>query len=214
MDTWQPTGVGRDVNIRQARCKADLAALRMASPRRLDLTSEKPLPLPAMHSVLVLCSITQRDCWADCAARDDILQELQRKRAEQELAEMEIRKNEPELREGDMLFADMATWNYAASSNDAYQRLRRRIHELEVLLYRGTRIERLGLAKATNSLYLAVPEGMVNPSELPQEWGLLWQTGRGITVVKETVKRKCTPAAHWQLLESIFASGMKKMESV
>ena len=113
-------------------------------------------------------------CFADCADRDARLAAIHELRAEKEALEAEIRRTEPELGSTDDLFSDFRVWNYAASRNRDYLKLRRRLEKLQHALHQGSRLEHIRHTGVADYCYLAVPENLVAPDEIAAGWGLVY----------------------------------------
>lgn len=107
-------------------------------------------------------------------------------RAEKEALEAEIRRTEPELGSTDDLFSDFRVWNYAASRNRDYLKLRRRLEKLQHALHQGSRLEHIRHTGVADYCYLAVPENLVAPDEIAAGWGLVYlEPGRKFRLVRE-----------------------------
>jgi hypothetical protein len=126
-----------------------------------------------------------------------------------ELAEVEakIRADEPQLRDSNALFEEYAVWRYEDSRNRRYHQLRRAISRVERSLYDGTSFERIRSAQLADHLYLAVPEGLVEGSELADGWGLLWiADDLTIRVVVAAEARESLPTNRFHLVQNIAAA--------
>jgi hypothetical protein len=137
---------------------------------------------------------------------------LREKKAEKKMIESEIRLNEPELRETDTLFEEYGSWNYAESRNNDYKKCLKSVKLLENALYQGSRFERIAQANVADFLYLAVPNGAVQASELAEGWGLLYiNADKSVEVVKEADDMRCAELAKAHLAFNIATSCAKSM---
>lgn len=168
-ENMPPTGMALDVPTRPLSLKVDLAALW--SNTRRSGSSRANIFEPASTAV-VLCCLTREDCWPECSDAEAVLKEITELKAELTAQEAEIRQNEPHLRDSDMLFDEFASWNYAKSESKAYHMNRHRLANLETALFKGTRLARIDASQCANLHYLAVPEGILAPHELVEDWGL------------------------------------------
>lgn len=155
-----PTSMGGD--------KADLAALWMGQESR---GGHKYL-LPR-RGALVVCAISREECYAASINPAALIEELRHLRKQMHLLEEKIRKEEPQLRDERCLFEEFAEWNYENSQNPLYQATLQRAAEIEHILYRGTRMDRIQRNAAANTLYLAIPEGTVFVDEVMLQWGVI-----------------------------------------
>ncbi len=144
-------------------------------------------------------------CFADCADRDAQLAELHALRAEREKLEAEIRKNEPHLGSTDDLFCEFRSWDYGASANPGYRKLRRRFEKLQHALHQGSRLEHIRRTGVADYCYLAVPEGLVAADEIAAGWGLVYLgADRSFRVVREAEQQtEVTPEGRRILAQNI-----------
>ena len=121
---------------------------------------------------------------------------LKEKRGEMEAA---IRVAEPHLREQDVLFDELASWDYARSENQEYHDLRARIASLESMLYNGTCLRHISENPLCSRLYVVVPEGVLQTAELLDDWGLLWMKPDGTIREMREAKRHHVPSENENL---------------
>jgi hypothetical protein len=153
---------------------------------------------------------SREDCWPDCSRREEILAPLRDLRLEKERLEAVIRSTEPELRETDTLFEEFESWDYSASKNKEYRQCLKKLRELENSLYVGSRFERIAQANVADFLYLAVPRGSVDASELAEGWGLLYiNDDLSVEMVKEADDMKCAGECEAHLAFNIASACAK-----
>lgn len=203
-----PTGVAVNVPIRKARTKVDIAAMWCPQPSTDVSKRRNAMRLPAMRSAVFLCHTRREDCWPECSQRQDIAKERTAIQAMIESQQAAIRTKEPHLREGNVLFAEFASWNYQRSSDEHYHRLCERVAALDRMLYQGTRIERLAEAQAANQFYLVVPQRCVMPQELRDGWGLLWLDNKGrLELIKAAPEHPIGPGADYLFIHYLLSGG-------
>lgn len=170
----QHLALGVDVPIRGTALHADVAAVWLEYRRaRLDGGASTILVPVPVRSAIVICAGQRSDCWPECSDAERLIGEIATLRRRLAEVERDIRRDEPHLRDANVLFEEYAQWNYAASSNQAYHELRHNLSHLESTLYRGSRLARLSNAQAASQLYLAFPHGILRQEEVQGSWGLL-----------------------------------------
>jgi hypothetical protein len=204
--TAPPTGVATFVVTRIQRTRADVAAF-WSAPVRNPACEGPDRILTPVRTAVIQCYAEREECWPDCTRSQEMLPKL--KGLKSELAEVEatIRQEEPRLRDTNALFEEYALWRYEESHNRRYHALRRAISRVEGSLYEGTSFERIRSAQLADHLYLAVPAGLVERSELAEGWGLLWvDDDLSVRVVVEAEARECLPANRFHLVQNIAAA--------
>ena len=204
-----PAGAAFDVPTRILKFRADVAAF-WNKPVRNPLGEGPGYLLRPTKSVIVQCYTERGACWADCTKAAEILPLMDAKRQVRDQLEAAIREAEPELRDPNALFEEYAEWHYEKSLNPAYGPLRDEIHQLEHALLEGTTFEQIRSAEVADQLYLAVPAGLVKPTELADGWGLLWvEKDLGVTVMKEAEARACHDILRLHLVQNIAAAATR-----
>ncbi|MBO4630744.1 MAG: hypothetical protein J5858_02355 [Lentisphaeria bacterium] len=155
-----PSGLGTDVIARGSRFKASAAAFRIDSGK---------VAWTAVAEVRTSDKVN-----LETAGNAEQFKMLKLARMEREMLEQEIRRTEPELRDGAMLFPEFEQWNYEKAENSAYQECLRKIRHLEHSVFRGSRLERFQTARSASELYLVVPDKAVDPELLADGWGLVY----------------------------------------
>ncbi|MBS1371799.1 MAG: hypothetical protein HPZ91_17780 [Lentisphaeria bacterium] len=140
----------------------------------------------AVRTAVVVLFDQLDNCFCDCVDQKALLDAIHALRSDKERLEAEIRVTEPELAAADDLFSEFKCWDYAASRNQAYQKLRRQLEKLQHTLHQGSRLERIRRAGAADLCYLAVPAGLIAPDEIAAGWGLVYlNADRSFTLVRE-----------------------------
>lgn len=174
-DKTRHLSLGIDVPLRGTTLQADVAAVRCDYVRtRLDDGTTSPLHAPVpFHSTVVICAAQREDCWPECTNAEQLIAEIAILKQQLADTEQHIRQTEPQLRDNNVLFAEFAHWNYAASQNQDYHRLKHQLEHLEHTLYKGSRLERLLNANIASQLLLAFPQNTLADTAAHGPWGLL-----------------------------------------
>jgi len=155
-----PSGAALDVSVSGLRAKAAAAAFWLEGGE-------------VVRTAAAEIRIAD-DAAIETAGNAEQFAQLKLARQEREMLEQEIRRREPELRDGSTLFCEFEQWNYNDSSNPAYRQCLRRIRKLEHAVFHGSRLERFRSAGVASELYLIVPENSVSPEALADGWGLVY----------------------------------------
>jgi hypothetical protein len=211
LETGRPTAAALDVVTRISKFRADIAAF-WSQPVRNVLDEGPNQILRPVRTAIVQCCLTRAECWPDCVRSQELLPKLCQLKEQAQEAEAEIRRNEPELRDGAALFEEYAVWRYEDTANPEYHRLRRAIAKTEHAIYRGSQFERIRQAALADQLYLAVPEGLILPRELADGWGLLWiRNDMQVTVAQSPETRNCLDANRMHLVQNMAAASADTM---
>ena len=191
-----PTGMALGVPTRVSKFKADVAAFWSKPTSRRIMRPVKTLIVEIRQG--------RGDFWPDCAGSAELLPLLRELKERKAALEARIRKDEPHLRDTDILFEEYATWRYSESSNKEYHTCLRRLERTEKALYSGSRFEKIRSAHVANELYLAAPEGTITPGELADGWGLIL-VGADLSVreVKTPDKWDCPEKNQLHLIQNI-----------
>jgi len=204
--TDPPTGLGVNVVTRISRLRADIGAF-WSRPIRNTHDEGPSQILNPVRTAIVQCCAERDECWPDCTRSDELLPKLRSLKEEIVAVEAQIRVEEPKLRATNTLFEEYAEWDYEGSGNRTYHRLKRAIAKMEHAVYHGTKFERIRSVALADLLYLAVPEGTVQPGELADGWGLLWVDEQlGVEQVAAPNDRECLPSNRLHLIQNIAAS--------
>ena len=162
--------------------------------------------------VMVDIRTDRADCLPECGGREEAARELADLRRRKLELEAEIRAAEPELRENDELFDEFQSFAYRDSANQDYHKLCRRLENLQQALFKGTRMERLSRAAAADLLYLAVPEGLIEPDELLDGWGLWYiLPDRTLREVRPALPRDCGERERTLLVRNIAQAALNNV---
>lgn len=197
--TQKPSGVGVHVPTRVSKYCADVAAF-WSSPAKKRL-------LQPSKTAIVEIRRTREQCWPDCSRKEELLPLLIEQKELKNSLETEIRQKEPELKDTDNLFPEYEFWRYSESKNRKYRHCLKQIESIEHALYKGSRFEQIRRAHVADFLYLAVPEGTVDPKELADGWGLVnIKNDLTAIIIKEAETWNCPIPNRLHLAQNIAAS--------
>lgn len=127
------------------------------------------------RTIIIECKQSRSDFIRDDGRADELFRlRDEARRWKTHLEERRIKVHEPELREsGSALFADMETWDFAASRLTSYRKLLRRIRRIEAQIYGETKFCTMSRYRVADQLYLCIPRGLIRKRELPDGWGLI-----------------------------------------
>lgn len=197
-----PTAAAMRVPTRLAKFRAGAAAF-WSSPGRHRL-------LQPDLTVVVEARLSRDDCWPECSDTEVILPSYRECQANRRSLEESIRKNEPFLLDSDVLFPEIEYWNYGETQNPEYKPCLEKLAEFESALYRGSRFERIRQGEVANELYLAVPEGLIDPDELAEGWGLLYVSpDMHVELIRKAAHYECPQEHMLHLSQNIAASSLR-----
>jgi hypothetical protein len=160
-------------------------------------------------TVVIECKQSRPDFLRDRREVDRLLEEREElERLRQHIEQHRIRAQEPHLRRsGTSLFPELEVWNFGASRLRGYRRLLRRIRGLEQRLHGETKFFVIARYRLADRLYVAAPQGMIRPRDLPRGWGLLECSPRrpesGLRVAIEAPAQSASPRHRVRLLRNI-----------
>lgn len=198
-----PDGLVFDVGTFSIKDKVDIAATWLLPPTA-------KAPAPKIKSTVIICCPTREACWPERSSAEEIVQQIAELRQQREILEEQIRHDEPDLRDKDILFEEFAVWNYQKSTNPKYQELQNRIASLEKILYKGSRIEHISNNSVADNAYIAVPTGILIPRELREDWGLLWISEQDVIVARKPKKLHVHDNARFVFLKRLLNKNTAK----
>jgi hypothetical protein len=161
-----------EVRCQIARWIVDVAGWRDGW---FDPARQQRIRLESPQTVIIECKQSRSDFLRDNRRLDAMLALRERLDGiRRSLEEHHIKALEPQLRiEGSSLFAELDEWDFAASRLPSYQRVLRRLEQIEERLHGQTKFFRLSRYGLADALYLAASKGMIRRREVPPGWGLL-----------------------------------------
>ena len=207
-----PCAIAANVPTRRSKYKASAAAFWRPEHSRKNSEITK--------TAIVMMYDDADYCFSDCAGREERISCIKTLQEQKELEEQLIRIEEPHLAASDDLFNEFRSWDYASSKNSKYKKICRKLKKELNLLTQGSKLEYIRRAGNADLCYLAIPAGLVDPSMIPVEWGIveLFPQGKNFRIVREAEKlENVTPTGRFQLALNIacaatpavrFASGV------
>ena len=180
-----PTAIAFDVPVRTSGEKADILAASFSRGFHTSFGKKSEATLPQRVSISAfVCCANRRECLLEYADAREMSDEIARLREERAKLEEQIRKEEPELKDQNVLFEELATWDYEKSANPTYQKIQKSIAWYEEILYNGTKLQHFQEMEFANQLFIVVPEGLIQPEGFREAWGLLWVAEDGAVALK------------------------------
>lgn len=211
----KPTGYSCEVATALQHDQADVAAF-WSVPRTIGGRRQ----LEPTRTIAVIVAMTREECYASGINPEALQNELRYTRKQLLRLQETIRREEPGLKDGGMLFEEYAEWHYEKSQNPEYQALLQHCHQLEEQLYHGTRMERMSRNIVADECYLAVPEGVLLRDEILPGWGLLvippeGAYGFGKVIVEQTpTPRECPLTTRLHLVQNIAMTSSDSVNAV
>ena len=202
--TLKPAGIAANVPTRRSKYRVAAAGFWRPENSRKNHTVSK--------TAIVVMYDDIDCCFSDCAGREERIAAITGLQAEKEQLEAEIRLNEPHLAAADDLFGDFRTWDYASSSNPAYRKVCRKLDKEIRQLTQGSKLEYIRRAGNADLCFLAVPENLIDPAVIPQEWGVVELTAapRGFKLLRNAMRlNDVTPDGRLQLALNVAAAAAK-----
>ena len=191
-----PTAITFDVPMRPNGEKADILAATFSRGFHTSFGKKTETTLPQRVSISAfVCCANRRECLLEYADAREMSDEIARLREERTKLEEQIRKEEPELKDQNVLFEELATWDYEKSTNPTYRKIQKSIAWYEEILYNGTKLQHFQEMEFANQLFIVVPEGLIQPEGFREEWGLLWVAEDGTVTIKHDPMPMKTQAA-------------------
>lgn len=140
-----------------------------------DHATGQRICLEQPDTVIVECKQSRADFLRDSRRYDALLALREKYQGiRRSIEEHRIKILEPQLRlGGSSLFVELEEWDFASSTLPAYRRTLDRLEGLDERLHGQTKFFRIARYVLADELYVAAPQGMLRPRELPSGWGLL-----------------------------------------
>jgi len=187
--------VATEVRLPRSGYRADVAA---ATPRALTDNA-----VTAVFECKVSRADFLRDSALEAGAAEHIAGVSERLTALRGL----IAGHRPDLRRGEALFPEFDAYDLRGLQHETHDRLVAELRITQRKLQEGTKFAKLVRWRAASLLYLVAEEGLFQPFELPDGWGLLVRRGSGLEQVGKPCFNPTTPAERVALLERIAAVG-------
>jgi hypothetical protein len=166
-------------------CAMEVHAPR--SPYRVDVAGVRIDRSPGISTVAVFeCKQSWSDLLRDNRRRDELrdrLAQLQERRIKLETL---LAVHRPSLRTSDSLFPEWASFDFMALDHQGYKQTIRKIGQVQRQLLQNIKFDLVTHYQLGNLHYLVTPAAMIDPSEVPIDWGFLEVESDG-TIIEKTI---------------------------
>ena len=187
-----------EVRLPKCRYRADVAAYR---PQRRKIGSTA-----IFECKQALCDLRRDNCHTERARRR--LEAICERR---QILETRLRVHYPSLRNGDSLFPEFDSENFAAIGDLGYARLLRDMRALQNRLYDCTKFDKLIRYRCANLFFLVLPEELFREPEIPVGWGALVESNGALTLKRKPTWRDTTAEDRIRLLQRIATAGTREL---
>jgi len=185
-----------EVSLPKCRYRADVAAYR-SQRRQIGSTV-------IFECKQALCDLRRDNCHSKAALeRLDLI--CQRR----QILEARLHEHYPSLRNGDLLFPEFDSENFAAIGHLGYARLLRDMRALQNRLYGCTKFDKLIRYRCANLFFLVLPEELFREPEIPVGWGALVESNGALTLKRKPTWRDTTAEDRIGLLQRIAIAGTR-----
>jgi hypothetical protein len=184
-----------EVRLPRSSYRADVAA---ATPRAL---SDRAL------TAVFECKVSRADFLRDSALEAGAAQHIAGLCDRLAALRTLIAAHRPDLRRGETLFPEFDAYDLRGLRHDTHDRLVAELRTAQRKLQEGTKFSKLGRWRAASLLYLVVEEGLIEPFEVPEGWGLLVRRGTALELNLQPCLNPTTVGERVALLERIAAVG-------
>jgi hypothetical protein len=186
-----------------------LAATEVRLPRsgyRADVAAATPRSLSAnAYTAVFECKASRADFLRD-SAREAGAAELLVRMSERLMAlRALIGGHRPDLRKREELFPEFDAVDLRGLKHETHERLQAEYQAAQRKLHEGTKFAKLARWRAASLLYIVAEEGLFQPHELPDGWGLLVRRGAELDLEVRPCLRDTTPEERVALVERIAA---------
>lgn len=207
--------IGLEVRVPQSPYRADVAACRLDRP----VPHQPEIGLSAVFEIKQSRPDYLHDSRPEAASLTR-LADLHRRR---ERLERLVGVHYPHLRRGDSLFPEYDAADVAAVGHEGYRRVVAEIRRLESAVHGRTKFARLVRYRCADLFYLVVRPGIVDPAEVPLDWGLLTTENDdldppgetpgvpALRLIRQPRLIDAAPAQRLELLHRIAASGTSRL---
>ncbi len=115
----------------------------------------------------------------------------------------------PSLRNGDSLFPEFDSDNFAGIGHRGYARLSRELRVLQNRLYDCTKFDKLIRYRCANLFFIVLPEQLFRESEVPVGWGALVESDGALTLARNPIWQDAAAEDRIRLLHRIAMAGTR-----
>ncbi|MFN2508513.1 MAG: hypothetical protein ABR589_07040 [Chthoniobacterales bacterium] len=188
------------VEVSLPRCgyRADVAAYR-ARGSEAGVT--------AVFECKQVLSDLRRDNCGSSAARARLATVAKRR----QVLEKHLRVHYPTLRNGESLFPEFDSHNFAAIRHRGYTRVLKELAALQKRIHGGTKFECLMRYRCANLFYLVLPDRLHCQTELPLGWGLLVESNGTLSLQSKPGWHENAPEQRLRFLQCIAIAGTRHL---
>ena len=203
-----------EIRLPHSAYRADVAAYRPE-------TSKQPVPgttrlarQPIVGTTAVFeCKQCRSDFLKDSHRAEETAQRLKALDARRRNLERLIGYHLPSLRNGEFLFAEYDSIDVSRYEHKTYRKVVREIGVLQSRLYGKTKFDKVTRYQCANLCYLVVEDGIMEPHEVPLNWGLLVRRGELLVLDQRPVWQDVTEPTRLALLQQIAIVCSRGMDS-
>ena len=193
----------REVSLPHFRFRIDVAAYRPQT-ERVRLASGRHARVAVLGTTAVFeCKQARSDFLNDGRRSALLVERLRILHARKERHERRLQLHYPSLRNGETLFAEYDTYDFAGSGDALYLRDIAQLRTAARQLHDQTKFEKLRQWQSANLHYLVIEDGLVNRHELPDGWGLLVRQGDALELQVKPLWHDLPESARLTMLQQI-----------
>lgn len=159
------SAIGLEVSLPNSNFRADVAGCRLARPKSHELVIEQTIAME--------CKQSRADFLHDSFREDGQSERLKSLHKRKTKLEELVGNHYPTLRQGDSLFPEYQSTDPSQIKHAGYQKLIREITRLQNGLSGRAKFDRLIRYRCVDLCYIVVRNGIVEPHEIADGWGIL-----------------------------------------
>jgi hypothetical protein len=201
----------QEVSLPQLRFRIDVAAYRPETVP-VQTANGRRARAPVVGTTAIFeCKQARADFLNDGRRIELLTQRLEILAARKTRHESRLRLQYPSLRNGDTLFAEYESCDFARSGDALYLRDLRQLETAARQLHAQTKFEKLTQWRAANLHYVVAEPGLLRAHELPDGWGLLVRNNKNNTLDLITKPRwhDAIESGRLTMLQQIAAAGTR-----
>jgi hypothetical protein len=199
----------REVSLPHLRFRIDVAAYR-PQKERIRLASGRHARVAVLGTTAVFeCKQARSDFLQDGRRSSLLAERLRILHARKERHELRLRLHYPSLRNGETLFPEYDSYDFARCGDELYLRDIAQLRTAARQLHEQTKFEKLREWQSANLHYIVAEEGLVRNHELPDGWGLLVRCGELLELRVKPLWHDPPESARLTMLQQIAAARIK-----
>lgn len=203
---------GLEVRVANCGYRADVAAYRPASEMASIVFEGKTMrrrQAAIGTTALFECKQSRADLIKDSCLSVATIKRLKEQHARRTTLERLLKIHYPSAANGESLFPEYDTYNFAATGHNGYAKVSREIATLQSRLFSKNKLEKLARYGCANLFYLVVTANIIANYELPLGWGLLVRNGESLVLAQRPVWNEVSPASRLAILHRIATTKMR-----